>query len=1081
MQDVRRKGARFGGILAALMAGTAVLSLAGPGAVRAQSAVSTVDVDIPAQPLADALVAFSRQTRIEFFISSDLAAGKRSGPVSGAMTPQTALQRMLAGTGMTYRFTNANTVTITNRLAQAFEGPDDGSVVLDTIDVTGTGGAGLRGSAWRQAPDEVYETAASVAHLGADTITSHGHNLNNAVRSVAGVYSWENVAQPGMAVNIRGLEGMGRVTSMIDGVRQNYRFTGHAPAGYTYVEPSLISGIDITKGAIATAGGAGTLAGAINYRTLTVDDVLHPDEKAGAQVTATFGGNAGDDMSVTNAGGVRFDLAGNPDGGSVFGAVNLTSAGSYEDGAGKRVGASWRDVKSGLLKVSLAPNEEHRLDLGGIYYTTDFSANFYDQTLTNKTLTAKYAYTPGSDLIDLRINGYFNETTSEWSGGTSTEHDGRVLTNKALGIDATNTSRWDFGDRSIRLDYGLEYYRDDFSGNTDTDANPDGVSGVGGGFVQATVSAGMFEVIPALRYDAYSLKSAGTTGNVPDNYWTVHDGQTGGTNATFTRPPASQWNDPGRYTITETPLDAPWRGDFDIDETRFKLSPKITAAVRPLDWLQLYGTYEHSFRPPSVNEMFFGGEHGAGVNASFLPNPNLKPEVARGWEIGANVLYNGLFAADDSLRVKAAYYSKDVDDFIIAKCVVNATMCWFDNAPGTSRLSGFEIDASYDVGWGFAGLSYSRNRSDLQFGDGIGGMGEPSRLPDDYTTLTAGVRLLERKLTLGARMNDVSKGTLIEGGGWETSAYRTYDLFMNWQPSDRLNLFANVTNLTNEQYVPAMSQDRGPGRRIFGGATVKFGDGPLFGHGGETLFGGMFGKPLDGAEDYDWSGVHVGLAGGYSWVDQATDVQLVPSLVSPDSGFGLSVRDMRGYAAEGYGGFDWQFSNGLVLGVGAGYGFGGDVRRRETLAWAGNLVNGRDTRRFVEIDTQLDWSATLRGRIGYAVGGYLPYVTGGKTWARYSHGFTFSDARGNAAPVNSIPPAVGAEGRRYSGWTMGVGLEKAITERLSVRTEYSFTDFGSATFDWKQQARPNGAYTRDAQYAIDLRKHDFKVGVSLRF
>lgn len=263
-----------------------------------------------------------------------------------------------------------------------------------------------------------------------------------------------------MAVNIRGLEGMGRVTSTIDGVRQNYRFTGHGPAGYTYVEPSLISGIDITKGAIATAGGAGTLAGAVNYRTLTVDDVLLPHEKAAAQITATFGGNKNDDMSITKAGGVRFDLAGNENGGSVFGAVNLTSVGNYEDGDGTLVNNSWRDVKSGLLKVSLSPNDEHRLDLGGVFYTTDFVANFYGQTVTNKTFTAKYAYTPDSNLIDLRVNGYLNRTQSEWSGLLS--YDGRVMTTDALGFDVTNTSRWDFDGYGLKLDYGLEYYRDDF-------------------------------------------------------------------------------------------------------------------------------------------------------------------------------------------------------------------------------------------------------------------------------------------------------------------------------------------------------------------------------------------------------------------------------------------------------------------------------------------------------------------------------------------------------------------------------------------------------------------------------------------
>lgn len=797
---------------AALLLSTALVSVLPAGPVLAQQAATAQEqrnFDIPAQQLSTALVLYGRQAGLQVSVDAAAVRGVAAPEVRGRLTSGAALERLLEGSGLAYRL-NGRAVVIAGRDTLAANPTDGaGAVVLETIDVTGgTGGADLRGSAWLPSPDEIYETPASVANIDAGTITSHGHNLNNVVRSVAGVYSWENAAQPGMAVNIRGLEGMGRVTSTIDGVRQNYRFTGHGPAGYTYVEPSLISGIDITKGAIATAGGAGTLAGAVNYRTLTVDDVLLPHEKAAAQITATFGGNKNDDMSITKAGGVRFDLAGNENGGSVFGAVNLTSVGNYEDGDGTLVNNSWRDVKSGLLKVSLSPNDEHRLDLGGVFYTTDFVANFYGQTVTNKTFTAKYAYTPDSNLIDLRVNGYLNRTQSEWSGSLS--YDGRVMTTDALGFDVTNTSHWDFDGYGLKLDYGIEYYRDDFSGNSTADANPDGVSGVGGGFVQGTLSAGMFELIPALRYDVYTMDSSGTTGNVPENYWTIYDSVLGTSRDTVTRPGNSYWNNPARYTITESPFDAPWRGDFDIDEAKFKLSPKVTLAAKPLEWLQVYGTYEESFRAPTVNEMFFGGSHGSGVNASFLPNPALRPEEAKGWEFGANILRNGIFTPDDTLRLKTAWYQKDIKNFIISHCFGSGSMCWFENAPGTSRLRGVEVDASYDIGWGFAGLTYARNWSDLEFGYGIGGMGEPSLLPDDYMTLTAGVRLLDRKLTLGARMNDVAKGTLVQDS-WETSAYTTYDLFMNYQPSDRLNLFANVTNLTNVNYMPAMSQDPAPG------------------------------------------------------------------------------------------------------------------------------------------------------------------------------------------------------------------------------------------------------------------------------
>ena len=51
-----------------------------------------------------------------------------------------------------------------------------------------------------------------------------------------GTYTRESISNPGVGVNIRGLEGSGRVNMMIDGVRQNFRFTGHEAQGFVYVD-----------------------------------------------------------------------------------------------------------------------------------------------------------------------------------------------------------------------------------------------------------------------------------------------------------------------------------------------------------------------------------------------------------------------------------------------------------------------------------------------------------------------------------------------------------------------------------------------------------------------------------------------------------------------------------------------------------------------------------------------------------------------------------------------------------------------------------------------------------------------------
>jgi hypothetical protein len=68
--------------------------------------------EVAAQPLDQALAAFSVSTGLQMLYDSSLAAGRRSSPVSGAMRSREALALMLAGTGLTARFTSAGAVVI---------------------------------------------------------------------------------------------------------------------------------------------------------------------------------------------------------------------------------------------------------------------------------------------------------------------------------------------------------------------------------------------------------------------------------------------------------------------------------------------------------------------------------------------------------------------------------------------------------------------------------------------------------------------------------------------------------------------------------------------------------------------------------------------------------------------------------------------------------------------------------------------------------------------------------------------------------------------------------------------------------
>ncbi|MGO4328280.1 secretin and TonB N-terminal domain-containing protein [Cupriavidus sp. 2TAF22] len=69
--------------------------------------------DLPAQPLKSALARYDAQTSVSVFFPSELADGRWSHAVQGAMPPAQALHRLLEGTGLTARATAGDAFVLT--------------------------------------------------------------------------------------------------------------------------------------------------------------------------------------------------------------------------------------------------------------------------------------------------------------------------------------------------------------------------------------------------------------------------------------------------------------------------------------------------------------------------------------------------------------------------------------------------------------------------------------------------------------------------------------------------------------------------------------------------------------------------------------------------------------------------------------------------------------------------------------------------------------------------------------------------------------------------------------------------------
>ena len=189
----------------------------------------------------------------------------------------------------------------------------------------------------------------------------------------------------------------------------------------------------------------------------------------------------------------------------------------------------------------------------------------------------------------------------------------------------------------------------------------------------------------------------------------------------------------------------------------------------------------------------------------------------------------------------------------------------------------------------------------------------------------------------------------------------------------------------------------------------------------------------------DWSGFYAGVFGGYA-AGTAVTVASVTDEIDVSGGLaGVAI------------GANYQLDS-FVLGV------EGD------LAWSG--VSGSAICALnpgFECAGTLDWISTLRARAGVAFDQALIYATAGIAVA------------GATATVTPAPPlATGEYSDTFIGWTAGIGGEVKLTDTISARAEYAYTDLG-------RRIAPEGTLTTTGATNVSATLHSVKLGLNFAF
>ncbi|AMN43063.1 outer membrane protein [Rhodoplanes sp. Z2-YC6860] len=239
------------------------------------------------------------------------------------------------------------------------------------------------------------------------------------------------------------------------------------------------------------------------------------------------------------------------------------------------------------------------------------------------------------------------------------------------------------------------------------------------------------------------------------------------------------------------------------------------------------------------------------------------------------------------------------------------------------------------------------------------------------------------------------------------------------------------------------------------------------------------------AAAHSWSGLYAGIDAGWGWNDlTATSVNSVataPAVLSAQHDLGAS-----GPLFGGHIGYNWQIDPKFVIGVeGDIVGTGIKASSAQTPSCDLAFCQVSTARGAVmTMSQEVNWLASVRGRVGAVWGPGMIYATGGAAWANVDYKGDTGDAFfGCTTSVGGCEyPA--ASNATKTGWVAGGGYEATLIGNWTVRAEYLYYSFGGETL--VAAPTPTAGCTAFApcttNYTFpDLKIHTARAGVSYKF
>jgi outer membrane immunogenic protein len=184
---------------------------------------------------------------------------------------------------------------------------------------------------------------------------------------------------------------------------------------------------------------------------------------------------------------------------------------------------------------------------------------------------------------------------------------------------------------------------------------------------------------------------------------------------------------------------------------------------------------------------------------------------------------------------------------------------------------------------------------------------------------------------------------------------------------------------------------------------------------------------------FTWTGFYVGINGGYVFDGGRSSLTGSTGLLATGLAPAGNVKTLgEGFTIGGTVGYNYQIGN-IVAGLEA------DLNYVDLGKTVSTSIGGLTT----TFSQQATYLGTVRGRLGVAFDRVLIYATGGLAYGD-------QDASTNLGGLGALWS--GGKSTTRFGYTVGAGLEYAITNNWSAKVEYLYYDLGKADYTSPQIA-----------------------------